>query len=181
MARERKRQVKVGMGDKMRVQLETLARKSGRSLADEIRYRIGRSLLEEQLFDDATQVLALRIGQLANDVATVSGIPWHQHPAARAVLAEAITAWLEGIEPSRSDQFIPPELEKSDYNPRNIGRAIARMRRRAETEDAALDETVRAIGETLTLEIEERAEREIAERRQVRPRQEPQRPRKKSK
>jgi len=160
MARERKRITKVGLGDKMRAQLETLARKSNRSLADEIRHRVS---------------------QLANDVATVSGVLWHQHPAARAVLAEAIVAWLEDIEPSRSGQPIPPELEKPDYNPRNIGKAIARMRRHAETEDTSLDETVQAVSETLTLEIEEAVERKIAERREARPRPELQGPRRKPK
>jgi hypothetical protein len=181
MARERKRITKVGLGDKMRAQLETLARKSNRSLADEIRHRVGQTLLEEHLFDDTTRSLALRISQLANDVATVSGVLWHQHPAARAVLAEAIVAWLEDIEPSRSGQPIPPELEKPDYNPRNIGKAIARMRRHAETEDTSLDETVQAVSETLTLEIEEAVERKIAERREARPRPELQGPRRKPK
>jgi hypothetical protein len=125
MARERQKQFKVGLSAEMRQELEQLANKSGRSIADEIRTRVFRDVHSERSFDWATRTLMGDIGHLAREIEMAIGGPWHERPIAYAALVEAISVWLEDLKPQgRPDKEFTPNLD-----PRTVGQTIARVRR----------------------------------------------------
>jgi hypothetical protein len=126
----RKRQLGVALDDQVRALLENLASKSDRSIADEIRNRIERTI-DQDVFDPATRKLGLAIMELAHGIQENSGCRWYEQPKAHEALAEGVTTLIEGLKPpaTAEDQWGPDD-------PRTVGRLLARstLRRREEAE-----------------------------------------------
>jgi hypothetical protein len=124
----KKRQLGVALDDRVRGQLEALATHAGRSIADEIRQRIERSLkqddliqgvpkregesvedtisrllfdavMDELMSDDPTSGLASDIKGIAYDINHYSGHLWHKHPKSHAALIEAVQYLLASLTP----------------------------------------------------------------------------------
>ena len=124
----RHRQISIALDAETRDELEERAIAVGRSIADEIRRRIERTLYEDK-FDPETRDLAFDIMTLAAEVEHLNGIPWHKHPKAHQALAEAVMTWLDGLtpkDPQFSESFAAT-LFRDD--PRTVGRTLARSLR----------------------------------------------------
>jgi hypothetical protein len=87
------KQLKVGLPDHLREELERAAAASGKSLADEVRGRLELSF-ESRGSDAETRALADAVDNLAILVKIQTGHAWHQHPAAHRALRYAVTARL---------------------------------------------------------------------------------------
>jgi hypothetical protein len=106
------KQLKVGLPDYLREELEQAAAASGRSLADEVRVRLEASF-ESEGSDAETRALTAAVGNLATLVRLQTGHKWHKHPAANRVMRYAITARLARLKPNGEAVFGPDELPKS--------------------------------------------------------------------
>jgi hypothetical protein len=128
----RKRQLGVALDDQVRSLLENLASKSDRSIADEIRNRIERTI-DQDLFDPATRKLGLAIMELARGIQENSGCRWYEQPKAHEALAEGVATLLDGLKPPAS---APTEDQWGPDDPRTVGRLLARstLRRTKEIE-----------------------------------------------
>ena len=156
-AAARKQQLNVALDKDTRQHLESSAKLSQRSVADEIRQRIERTLLqdalvrssrtgedvetvirhglermvrEEELYGRATRELGWDIMELAHDVRFSDTIGWLDHSAVHAALVEAINTWLNAIKPSpdEDDKGVTEQMKQQDYNPQSLGRTIAQLR-----------------------------------------------------
>jgi hypothetical protein len=120
------RQFNIRLSDEMRETLEKIASPLGRSAADEIRARLRDSLWQDKFFGAETLCLADAIGSLARALRTVSGgIQWYEHPAVYDALIAAINVWMEDEtnRPQPNDKVtLPP-----DFDPRSVGRTVARL------------------------------------------------------
>jgi predicted DNA-binding protein len=154
----RKLQISIALDTELRELLEELANEAGRSIADEIRERIERTLdqdklmfipakgrrriaveikdrllqsLDEDQFDWPTRGLARDIMTLAEDIKAsgVGAYAWHQHVKAHEALAAAVMVWLESIKPPHQRSAAPEALFGPD-DPQTLGRTIARVRLR---------------------------------------------------
>jgi hypothetical protein len=157
----RKRQLGVALDDQLRSLLESLASKSDRSIADEIRSRIERTIeldtlpplvdaasksnrsiqaevtrrlmhtFDQDLFDPATRELAIHIMELARGIQENSGCRWDEQPKAHEALVEGVTTLIEGLKPPAT-----AEDQWGQDDPRTVGRLLARstLRRREEAE-----------------------------------------------
>jgi len=105
------KQLKVGLPDYLREELEQAAAASGKSLADEVRVRLEASF-ESEGSDPETRALVGAVDFLAGLVNIQTGHKWHQHPAANRVLRYAIMARLARLKPNGDPVFGPDELPK---------------------------------------------------------------------
>jgi hypothetical protein len=105
----RKRQLGVALDDRLREQLDALAAQGGRSIADEIRQRVERTL-EQDAIEAPTRTLMAAIERLAVLVGRQTGRPWHSHPVATRVLCHAIAARLARLRGDGDAVFAPGEL-----------------------------------------------------------------------
>ena len=89
-----------------KAKLDQIARKSGRSLAQEIEFRLERSLDEERhladalelVFDQRTAGLMLAIGCVVKEADERRD--WLSDPEAFRVVAQCIKIWLEALDPA---------------------------------------------------------------------------------
>jgi hypothetical protein len=126
VARERKEQIKISVPPEVRVALEEVAAKAGRSISSAALLLLWDSLNMRRALDAPTFALMRNFGGLANDIAATSGgVFWHENALVRAALVEAISAWLEETKPGNDKKPAPP-----DYEPRAVGGTVARMRLR---------------------------------------------------
>jgi hypothetical protein len=118
----RKKQFNVALDDDTRASLEKIATEHGQTVADEIRQRLDRTLLEDEKFDELTRHLGSTVMDLAASIQRhgAKGVAWHQHPKAFEALTQAIMTWLEGQKPPEAD----PDLFGPD-DPLTLGRSIA--------------------------------------------------------
>jgi hypothetical protein len=180
----RKRQLGVALDDQLRSLLESLASKSDRSIADEIRSRIERTLeldtlapladaatksgrsiqaevtrrlmhtFDQDLFDPATRKLGLAIMELARGIQENSGCRWYEQPKAHEALAEGVTTLLEGFKPAAAT-----EDQWGQDDPQTVGRLLARstLRRRegAERDEQATSLQFERLREQMTARQDE--------------------------
>ena len=106
------KQLKVGLPDYLREELERAAAASGKSLADELRVRLEASF-ESEGSDPETRTLVTAVDNLAELVAIQTGHKWHKHPAANRVLRYAIAARLARLKPEGEPVFGLDELPKN--------------------------------------------------------------------
>jgi hypothetical protein len=100
------KQLKVGLPDELREQLEAVAAESGKALGEEIRDR-----LEAGIAGDAeTRKLVEAVGSLATLVRLQTGHAWHSHPGANRVMRHALTARLARLKPEGDGIFAPGDL-----------------------------------------------------------------------
>jgi hypothetical protein len=129
------KQIKVSLDDEVRAQLEGAADKAGRSLSEEVRLRLERSLGNDKL-DPQTRDLIDAITPLSLYVSMETGRAWHTHAAAAAVLLHALMARIIRITAKRltgdlrEAAFAPGELPETRLfaagsdDPRDIGLVI---------------------------------------------------------
>jgi hypothetical protein len=89
--------------------LEREAEKAGRSLSEEIRMRLERSLQQDAI-DPHTADMMKAVQDLAPLIKQQTGHVWHTHPAAVAVLKDALSARLERVAGGADAVFAPDEL-----------------------------------------------------------------------
>lgn len=178
----RKKQLGVALDDQVRLLLENVARQSDRSIADEIRNRIertieldtlppladaasksGRSVQDEvkqrlrrsfgeENFDRATRKLGFAIMELAHGIQENSGCRWYEQPKAYEALVEGVTTLLEALKPAAAT-----EDRWGQDDPRTVGRLLARSALRR-GQEAERDE------QTTSLQFERLREQMSAER-----------------
>jgi hypothetical protein len=131
-AAARKRQLNVALDKDTRQHLELSAKDSQRSVADEIRQRIERTLLqdalvrlvadkreqdieslirlclermvrEEERYGEATRELGWDVMEFAHEVRFSNNVGWLDHSRVHAALVEAINTWLNALKPSPED------------------------------------------------------------------------------
>jgi hypothetical protein len=154
-AAARKQQLNVALDQNTRRLLESIAEDSQRSVADEIRQRVERTLLqdsllrgrgrdaeavirnylermlrEEEQYGQATLELGWDIMELAHDVRFSDQVGWSMHSMVHAALVEAVTTWLNAIKPSpdEDDKSVTEQMKQQDYNPQTLGRTVAQLR-----------------------------------------------------
>ena len=119
----RLRQLSFTVDDELRQWLEKSAKAAGnRSVADEIRVRLARSLFADDEYDEPTRQLADDVMELANAIKEqgTNRVAWHDHPQAREALIQAIVTFLESTAlPAVDTEFGPDD-------PLTLGRAAAR-------------------------------------------------------
>jgi hypothetical protein len=124
----RHRQLSISLEEFVRARIEECATKNGRSLGDEVRARLWRTLQQDAL-GPMTRELMDDVGQLARGVGQASGVQWHKHPKAHEALTEAVVTWLAGLK--------PPAIEGADTwgtdDPKTVGRVVVRSHRRGRT------------------------------------------------
>jgi hypothetical protein len=122
------RQLKISLPDDVRQPLDVASAAAGRSLGEEIRQRLERSLMGD-LVDTSTRQLTAAIARFArlleNDVA-----PWHASSIAHAALANMVSMWIEAHPPTPSDLTTAPDLGLGFSNsddPKIIARRLYRV------------------------------------------------------
>ena len=105
--------LKISLPDDLRAQLETVSTAAGRSVAEEVRHRLSRSLDDDGLAPETRKLMAA-VGNLSVLVKLQTGHDWHSHPASGRVFRRMITARLArlGIKSPFSNEavFQPGEL-----------------------------------------------------------------------
>jgi TraY domain len=103
------RQVRASLDEGDIAKLEQAAEQGGRSLSEEIRIRLERSL-QRNAIDPYTSDLMKAVKDLAALVKQQTGRAWHTHSAAIAVLKDALDARLERLTGRGEAVFAPEEL-----------------------------------------------------------------------
>jgi hypothetical protein len=107
------RQLKTSLEDDDIAYFERAAKERGRSLSEEIRLRLDRSIQQDRS-EPATQELRDAIDDLANYVFFQCGIGWEEHPAATRIMRDAIAARLKRMVPDyETATFTADELRES--------------------------------------------------------------------
>jgi hypothetical protein len=101
------KQLKVALPDSLRASLEESAKRSGRSLADEIRTRLERTFIDDTA-GLPIRALLYAIEHLAKLVQVQTGYEWHVHPIANDTLLAAITSRFARIRPKDVPAGEPP-------------------------------------------------------------------------
>jgi hypothetical protein len=129
------KQLKVNLPSELRGPLEAASAKAARSLAEEIRERLARSLLEDEA-DQKTRMLIAEFSQLAEEVRRDFGTPWHADMNAHAALVAAVEDQLAFRKPKEVSAAVPALFGRANINdpPEAIGRALARRYRREKEE-----------------------------------------------
>jgi hypothetical protein len=108
------------LDEPLRAALEEAAAANGRTVTDEIRQRLERTLLEDEKFDEPTQGLGFAIMELAASIQrqSANGVAWHQHPRAFEALKQSMLTWLDGA------KLTEPGPVPFDDDPVSFGKAI---------------------------------------------------------
>jgi hypothetical protein len=128
----RQQQIKVSLSDEVRTELEAAAENAGRSLSEEVRLRLERSIGDDRLEPQVRDLVA-SIVPLSVYVNLQTGHRWYDHAAAARVFLHAITARLTRIigQPDLTTAtFAPGELPTNRLvaagsdDPAEMGRAV---------------------------------------------------------
>jgi hypothetical protein len=92
------KQLKVALPDELRAQLDAASAKSGRSVADEIRTRVERSL-ELDALDRPTRDFIVGVALMPAEIERETAAAWHKHAGAWAAFRQAIISRLKRLEP----------------------------------------------------------------------------------
>jgi hypothetical protein len=99
----------VVLSDEIRAGLEIAATRNGCSLGEEIRRRLHRTLLEDEIRASVKNLMS-EVAILASLTRTQTGQDWRTHPGANAVLRHAISARLARTKNDGPETFAPSEL-----------------------------------------------------------------------
>jgi hypothetical protein len=122
--------LKVALPDDLRAQLDAASKKSGESVAEQIRRRIEASFAREAA-DEPTRDFLEGVALMAAEIELETGANWHQHAGAHEVLAQAIRARLDELKPKGSTAFGDrPHATVFDDDPNQLGLIVEfRLRR----------------------------------------------------
>jgi Arc-like DNA binding dprotein len=94
----KQRQLKVSLPDSLRRQLDAAAKKSGESVAEEIRRRVEQSFAQEAA-DRVSRDFLERVAAMPAAIELEMGSAWHKDASAHFVFGETILNWLERFKP----------------------------------------------------------------------------------
>ena len=125
------KQMKVALPDDLRARLDNASKKSGRSVAEEIRSRVEASLARDAVADTATRDLVEGVALMAAEIERETGAAWHKHAGAHETLEWAIKFRLRELKPKGSVAFSPRPHRTLPYDdPYQLGPIIEfRLRR----------------------------------------------------
>jgi hypothetical protein len=98
------KQYKVSLPDDLYARLEAARVKSGRSLSDEIRTRVERSL-ELDAGDKSTRDFVEGVMLMPAEIEKETGVAWHKHAGAWAAFRQAIVSRLQRFKPGGTTAF----------------------------------------------------------------------------
>jgi hypothetical protein len=142
------RQLKVGLPDGVRAELERAAKSRGITVSQEARLRLETSLSLDY-FDAAALELAEHILQLADDVSRFENTgarpvkDWHKNPVLFEALKIAVETWLKLIAPDAS------EKSASTLDPQTLGRSVAVSQYRRLREKIKVDREMNDLRESM--------------------------------
>ena len=126
------KQIGVALADAVRARVEAAANKAGHSIAEEIRQRLERTFVDDDV-DPETQRMMNAIRFLAVLIKIQTGQNWYSNPAATSVMRHAIDALLVRLKGGDGEaEFLPDELPPKETrwlplpdDPRGMGVALA--------------------------------------------------------
>lgn len=142
------RQLKVGLPDDVRAELERAAQSRNLTVSQEARIRLETSLRLDY-FDTAALELSEHILQLADDVSRFenAGVrpveDWHKNPVLFEALKVAIETWLKLIAPGAN------EKSESTLDPQTLGRSVAVNQYRRLREKITVDRAMNDLRESM--------------------------------
>jgi hypothetical protein len=98
------KQLKISLTDDLRRHLEAVSAAAGHSLAEEIRRRLERTLVQDGSDPETAELLAA-IATFANHVKRETGHAWHRHAGSHEALRRAIGGRLRRLKPEGSAVF----------------------------------------------------------------------------
>jgi hypothetical protein len=122
--------LKVALPDDLRAQLDAASKKSGESVAEEIRRRVERSFVQEAVDKPSRDFLA-GLALMPVEIERETGAAWHQHAGAHEVFVQAVVSRLEGLKPKGPTAFGErPHATVFNNDPTQLGALIEfRLRR----------------------------------------------------
>lgn len=93
------------MSADLRARLDSAAKTSGRSIADEIRTRVELSFMRDVLMDEQTLEFLDGLALMPPEIERETGGVWHKHAGSFAVFKEAILKRLSRLKPEGSFAF----------------------------------------------------------------------------
>jgi hypothetical protein len=123
---------KIALSDELRAQLDTASKKSGESVAEEIRRRIETSFEREIDLDKPTRDLIEGLARMPAEIERETGAAWHKHAGAYEALVQAILSRLHGLKPKEGPAKFGdrPHATVSNDDPKELGSLIEfRLRR----------------------------------------------------
>jgi hypothetical protein len=126
------KQLKVNLTPDLRAHLEAAIVRTGRSLAEEVRERLGSSLFADEQLDQPTRSFQAAIPQLARKVRGYFGAEWHADVYACEAMSDAVVELLA----RHKSTVTASETSTPRDDPAVVGRVIAReyLREREEME-----------------------------------------------
>jgi hypothetical protein len=118
-------------------QLRESGRERGRGVSEEIRNRLGGSLLDDTL-DQTTRLFTGEILELAREVRRDCGAEWHADVNAHEVFSGAVADQLASHKPTATSAAAASGTTTPPDDPAVVGRAIARAYRRDREEMEAI-------------------------------------------
>jgi len=115
------KQLKVALPDDLRVRLDAASEKSGRSVAEEIRLRVERTL-ELDSMDGPTREFFKGLVLMPAEIQRETGTVWHKHAGAWAAFRQAILSRLKRLQPQGATAFgARPHQSQPGDDPEEIG------------------------------------------------------------
>jgi hypothetical protein len=148
------KRINLSLPPELRSELDATSARSRKSIADEIRSRLEWMFELDWLepVDKPTLDLIAAVARMAAELGRETGAPWHAHAGSHAVLRQEILSRLArlkpegaaafGPRPHRAEPYDDPaqlgvELEFSDWETRDYGRAARRRLRLAKEQSFA--------------------------------------------
>jgi len=125
------KQMKVALPDDLRARLDAASKKSGRSVAEEIRARVEASFARDVVVDKPTRDFLEGLALLPAEIELETGAAWHKHPGSHEAFVQAILSRLIRYKPKGSTAFGDrPHATVSTDDPRQLAALIVyRLRR----------------------------------------------------
>jgi hypothetical protein len=99
------KQMKVALPDDLRARLDAASKKSGRSVAEEIRARVEASFARDVVVDKPTRDFLEGLALLPAEIELETGAAWHKHPGSHEAFVQAILSRLIRYKPKGSTAF----------------------------------------------------------------------------
>jgi hypothetical protein len=143
------KQLKVGLTDDVRRELEKAAKKAGRSASEEARLRLEQSLSAD-IFSPAAIALGEAVTSLADTIrrfhsqrVPAKSSAWTRDDHILLALKIAIDEWLKLVAPT------PEKLDEADFDPETLGRSTAISLHHALTERFKFEREYRELRQSL--------------------------------
>ena len=131
--------LKIALPDELRARLDAASKKSGKSVAEEIRARVEASFTRDAVVDKPTRDFLEGLALMPAEIARELNAAWHEHAGAHEKLTQTILSRLEVLKPEGSTVFGPrPHATVPDDNLDKLGAIIElRLRRQPDFTNSA--------------------------------------------